>query len=237
MLNNSTKYLALESIRGLAAILIVFYHIPAWNQSTYDIPFIRNGYLMVDLFFVLSGFVIHNAYGRQINTYSDLLRFQFLRFGRLYPVHLIFLLAFTCIEIAKYFAKAKFNLVSPNISPTVNQNLNAWIEQILLVQAIGPTGNAFTFNSPAWSISAEFYTYFLFGFTTLIFSRSRNYIFIAFFMMSFFLLTLGMDDGGFKELIRCSCGFFLGCISSILRQNIEVSLPNFLTSIFIFELT
>jgi peptidoglycan/LPS O-acetylase OafA/YrhL len=51
----------LESIRGLAALLVVFFHIPIEN-SYLDIGIIKNGYLMVDLFFVLSGFVIYNSY-------------------------------------------------------------------------------------------------------------------------------------------------------------------------------
>lgn len=45
----------LESIRGIAAIFVVLFHIPAWNASFHDINLIRSGHIMVDLFFVLSG--------------------------------------------------------------------------------------------------------------------------------------------------------------------------------------
>ena len=55
---SSTKVEELESIRGLAALLVVFYHIPKWNPLL-EIGIINNGYLMVELFFVLSGFVIY----------------------------------------------------------------------------------------------------------------------------------------------------------------------------------
>lgn len=54
---NSAKIKELESIRGLAAFLVVFYHLPKWNPIL-DIRLVNNGYLMVHLFFVLSGFVI-----------------------------------------------------------------------------------------------------------------------------------------------------------------------------------
>jgi peptidoglycan/LPS O-acetylase OafA/YrhL len=54
---NHTKIEELESIRGLAALLVVFFHIPKWNIM-FDIGIINNAYMMVDLFFVLSGFVI-----------------------------------------------------------------------------------------------------------------------------------------------------------------------------------
>ena len=50
----------LESIRGIAAFLIVFFHLPKWNPIL-DIGLVNNGYLMVELFFVLSGFVIFRA--------------------------------------------------------------------------------------------------------------------------------------------------------------------------------
>jgi len=52
------KYEELDSIRGIAALLVVFEHIPNWNESFFNFVIFRNGYLMVELFFVLSGFVI-----------------------------------------------------------------------------------------------------------------------------------------------------------------------------------
>ena len=94
----------LESLRGLAALLVVFFHVPKWN-SFLNVGIINNGYLMVELFFVLSGFVIFNAYSNNIKSKRDLMRFQFLRFGRLYPVHILFLLILLLIEVAKYFAQ------------------------------------------------------------------------------------------------------------------------------------
>lgn len=157
-----TKIEELESIRGLAALLVVFFHIPKWN-TLLDIGIINNGYLMVELFFVLSGYVIYTAYAHKIINRNDLFRFQFLRFGRLYPVHFVFLVAFIFIEIAKYIAQSKLGITSPNTQPFRENNLTAIIQQLFLVQAIGPTHNTTTFNGPAWSISVEFYTYLVFG--------------------------------------------------------------------------
>ena len=61
----------LESLRGLAALLVVFFHVPKWN-SALNVGIINNGYLMVELFFVLSGFVIFNSYGDNIKSTRDL---------------------------------------------------------------------------------------------------------------------------------------------------------------------
>src|SRR5580693_4666657 len=77
------KIKSLESLRGIAALLVVIHHVPGWNLQIHDVRFLRNGYLLVDLFFVLSGFVIHRAYADKIASFPQLVRFQFLRFGRL----------------------------------------------------------------------------------------------------------------------------------------------------------
>jgi peptidoglycan/LPS O-acetylase OafA/YrhL len=170
---SQTKIEELESIRGLAALLVVFFHIPKWN-TLLDIGIINNGYLMVELFFVLSGYVIHTAYAHKITNKNDLFRFQFLRFGRLYPVHFVFLVAFIFIEIAKYIAQSKLGITSLGVQPFEKNNLTAFIQQLFLIQAIGPTGNTTTFNGPAWSISVEFYTYLIFGICVLFASKKKD---------------------------------------------------------------
>jgi peptidoglycan/LPS O-acetylase OafA/YrhL len=101
-IQNFQKIEELESLRGLAAFLIVLHHMPHWNSILDIIRLVKNGYLMVEFFFVLSGFVIFNAYSEKINTKKDIVRFQFLRFGRLWPVHILFLIVFLGIETARY---------------------------------------------------------------------------------------------------------------------------------------
>jgi len=103
----------LESVRGVAALLIVFYHMPVWHGALYGLKFVRNSYLMVDLFFVLSGFVINLNYGERLTSAKSLGRFQLLRLGRLYPVHLIFLLLFLLLETGKWVAATKYNVTAP----------------------------------------------------------------------------------------------------------------------------
>ena len=80
---SSGKIEELESIRGLAALLVVLFHMPAWNMSLHEMRFIQDSYYMVDLFFVLSGFVMNLNYGDRLHNGRDLARFQFLRLGRL----------------------------------------------------------------------------------------------------------------------------------------------------------
>lgn len=213
----------LESVRGLAALLVVIFHIPPWNSGLYDIGIIRNGYLMVELFFVLSGFVIYESYGNKISDLRQLLRFQFLRFGRLYPVHLTFLLLFLFYDLLKYFLTIRFGSTF-NVQPFERNSLTAFVQQLLLIQAIGPTGNNLSFNGPSWSISVEFYTYFAFGLIVLLAKTFKIYVFGAVFLVSLICLAGGWAIG-FADLARCATGFFLGCLIAHIKDRFSTKLP------------
>src|ERR1700712_1558692 len=52
------RYASLDAMRGLAAFAVVVYHL--------DRPYAPSAYVAVDLFFVLSGFVIARAYGEKL---------------------------------------------------------------------------------------------------------------------------------------------------------------------------
>lgn len=210
---DSTKIEELESIRGLAALLVVIFHLPKWNPLL-DIGFVNNGYLMVELFFVLSGFVIFNAYAEKIKDKNDLLRFQFLRFGRLYPVHIVFLLAFLAIELAKFVASTTLGINSPNSIPFETNDLSAFIKNIFLISSVLPDQPT-TFNVPAWSISVEFYTYFVFALSILAFKINKNIIFSVFAAISIAMLSTE-NTFGFEPLLRCFAGFFIGCLTARL---------------------
>ena len=106
------KILALESLRGFAALSVALLH---FNTGSYfNNGFTNNAWLMVDFFFVLSGFVIAFNYIDRIYSLPELLTFQKKRFWRLYPLHLVTLFLFTGIEIAKYIVEIKYGLVANN---------------------------------------------------------------------------------------------------------------------------
>lgn len=80
-----SRYATLDGLRGAAAMVVVFVHF----HTLYHLPIIEHGYLAVDLFFVMSGFVIANAYDRKLS--SGQLNWQqyfVLRLFRLYPLYL-----------------------------------------------------------------------------------------------------------------------------------------------------
>ncbi len=216
--------LELESIRGLAALLVVVHHLPAWNLSLWDSPIVRNSYLMVDVFFVLSGFVMYKAYGGTITTSSGLMRFQLLRLGRLYPVHAAFLVVWACVELAKQAAAARLGLVGASAGGGHANTWAALLEHVLLLQAIGPTGHALTFNAAAWSISTEFYTYLVFGGVALLARRAAPLIHLAICGGSLALIVTGAG-ADHVLLLRCLAGFFLGCCVATLMHRFAFSTP------------
>ncbi|ADI30622.1 acyltransferase family protein [Methylotenera versatilis] len=229
-LQQPTKIHELESIRGIAALLIVVHHIPSWNALFYDITIIKNASLMVELFFVLSGFVIFKAYSEKIKTGKDLIKFQFLRFGRLYPVHIIFLFALVLVEILRYVAVNKLGINSPNRIPFEENNWSAFFKQIFLVQAFWSNKEAITFNGPAWSISAEFYTYFIFGLIVLYLNKIKLFVFYSSaFLFLVLLVTIVPIDHNF--FVRCLAGFFIGCCTASISEKINFRVHSSLISI------
>lgn len=216
----------------MAALLIVFVHIPKWNPVL-EIGIISNGYLMVDLFFVLSGFVMFSVYSEKIKSKTDLLRFQVLRFGRLYPVHLVFLLIFLGIEISKYIAVARLGAQDIRSVPFSENGIAALVQHVLLLQAIGPTGNIMTFNFPAWSISVEFYTYLMFGSVILLLGKIKNAVFGLLALVAVLLLA-AKSTFGFEVLLRCVAGFFIGCLTASFIKRVKVNIPTYMPLLFFF---
>ncbi len=214
----------LESIRGIAAFLVVFYHLPKWNPLL-NTGLIDNGYLMVQLFFVLSGFVIYNAYSEKIESKADLLRFQFLRLGRLYPVHIIFLFVFLLIEVAKFIAESRYNLTNQDISAFQINSFSAFIKNLFLISSVLPN-EPYSFNFPAWSISVEFYTYLVFGSSVMIFGRAKTALFCLITVASLALL-ISETTFGFTELLLCFAGFFFGCLTASLTKKLKITLPSY----------
>lgn len=72
------RYLTLDAMRGVAALTVVCFHLAPWT--------VRSGYLAVDFFFLLSGFVIARAYGDRLRSGLGFRAFVAARTIRLYPL-------------------------------------------------------------------------------------------------------------------------------------------------------
>lgn len=92
------RYEALDSLRGICALLVCLFHFRA-NSPLISMAFVRGSWLFVDFFFVLSGFVIAANYRQRLINGGFLRGFVILRFGRVYPLHLVMLLAYIAMEL------------------------------------------------------------------------------------------------------------------------------------------
>lgn len=148
---------ALTGIRGLAAWFVVLYHIRtgAGSYLPAEANFVLSkGYLAVDLFFMLSGFVLWLNYSERLRRdgFAAVPKYLARRVARVWPLHL-FILALTLIYAIAVAAAGELN--------TAHYPWGELPLHILLIHNWGFTG-ALTWNDPSWSISGEAAAYLLF---------------------------------------------------------------------------
>jgi len=212
-------FASLESLRGVAAFIVVLYH-AVWMNWVTSLHLVQNGALMVDFFFVLSGFVIFHSYGNKLRNGTDIRRFLWLRLGRLYPLHFTFLMVFLGIEVAKLVAERQFGIVADKPAFTTNNGYTL-LTNLLLIHSLGLHDHQhLTFNHPSWSISTEFYAYVLFAVVRSVLPANRLFtaaavglVLVGFGALGWLnvvpLTTAGYDYG----FLRCAGGFFLGTLT------------------------
>ncbi len=209
---------ALTSIRGLAAWWVVCFHVKA-SIASFASPavntLIGNGYMGVDLFFILSGFILSHVHHSQFESLDlrQVIRFLWIRLARIYPLHLFTLLLYVAIPILLLlFSQQK---VVPD-----QYTLEAFVANVFLVHAWGMF-DELTWNGPSWSISAEWFVYLLFPLICLAARRVRGFIpLLVGSLAPLVIMVLILDSrdteaqlnawGGFA-LVRASCEFLAGC--------------------------
>ncbi len=174
-----TTYLSnLTPLRGIAALLTVVFHVDLMLGAGMgsllrhaDSSFINRLYLMVDFFFVLSGFVMLHVYGKLFAdgvSLDSFRQFTVARFARVYPLHLV-MLVFT---IAMFAVASAFGIPSDPIVQVENDIFSVFTNLFLLQSMNLHTW--FTWVHASWSISTEWWMYMLFPFLVVPFSRLRT---------------------------------------------------------------
>ncbi|RZJ00042.1 MAG: acyltransferase [Brevundimonas sp.] len=163
------RFEALDSLRGVCAILVVMFHMPVASHWR-DWGLIQHSYLFVDYFFVLSGFVIAHAYAERLKTPRDAGRFMMRRLGRVWPMHVLVLAAFVGLELLRLWFR--FDAVTPF---TGDRTVAAIFTNLLLIQAyhIHPS---LTWNGPSWTLSVEVGCYVVFAGLALLAPRRWRWI-------------------------------------------------------------
>jgi peptidoglycan/LPS O-acetylase OafA/YrhL len=157
---------SLTPLRGIAALWVVLFHFcwyfPAIHPERYT-GAVYKGYLAVDVFFVLSGFVITHVYQEGFTRRVTGWRYRnFLkaRVARLYPLHIIVLLLFVAFAIAERAATYAIRGSFEPIALTGERSVSALLANLVMLQ--GLWARELSWNDPSWSISLEFLAYLLF---------------------------------------------------------------------------
>lgn len=232
--------LSLDSLRGLAAVIVMFYHFSSTSSSLLTDNFIvMNGRRFVDFFFVLSGFLISIKYYDIIIDFKSLMKFQERRFYRLYPLHFITLFVFLLIELSKFYFEKNTGIIANNPSFS-NNNFFAFINNILLTQSFFVAHT--TFNDPSWSISLEFYIYLLFALLLIFFKNKFRFLLFIVLIILFGLLIFirGADEtmdlaNGLFAFIRALYCFLIGVIAYYFYRNCRFFF-SFFSSYLIFTI-
>ena len=210
------RFVVLDSWRGIAACLVALFHLDAYSHL-YGVPFLRNSWLFVDFFFVLSGFVIAANYQQRLLDGFGVGRFLFLRLGRLYPLHFVMLVLFISWELTKVIRR----ILLPELSPvavfsTPQEAPDTILANLLLIQSLH-VYDFLTWNVASWSISTEFYTYVVFA-ACMVGLRKHAWVALLFAMIGgpvliAMLSERNMDTHYDWGIIRCVYGFAAGAIS------------------------
>ncbi|MGU3502560.1 acyltransferase family protein [Mycobacterium sp. C31M] len=227
---------ALTGLRLFAAIWVVLFHFrPMLYEAAPGVtealaPALNSGAQGVDLFFILSGFVLAwNYLDRMGPTWStrDTLHFLWMRLARVWPVYLVTLhLAALWIIFTLYVGRFPSE-VADTLTAT------SYIRQLFLVQLwYQPYFDGSSWDGPAWSISAEWLAYLIFGFLALVVfrlasaTRARSLLLLSFAATLppvMFLLASGQFYTPWSWLPRILMQFTAGVIACAAVRRLHPS--------------
>jgi peptidoglycan/LPS O-acetylase OafA/YrhL len=197
----------------VAACMVVLFHFYTPRGHVWSLPVVQGGWLFVDFFFVLSGFVIFASYGERLRNGFPIARYMVLRIGRIYPLHFAVLAAYLAFEtlvmaLPDVFDRAAF---------ATNRRPAEWLHSVLLLQTF--LDDSLAWNGPAWSIAVEFWVYLL---TALLFAFARRLFWPAVaLLVAASAMRLALDEHylvqvGELALYRGLYGFGLGMVAFAL---------------------
>jgi len=228
------RYALLDEMRGIAALAVCLFHIGTRAGGTQLFP---NGYLAVDFFFMLSGFVLAEAYearlvgtaeaaGPQMSWASFALR----RLVRMAPVAMLGAVLGGLYLIARW-------LVAPDRSDPLDQVLLGNALNLLILPKLwhGPAtaGELFPANGPLWSLFFEIVANF--AWAAFLVRRSTRFLAIGIGLSGLILvgaalrhgtLDLGWEASSFDGgLARVSFGLGCGLLLHRLRGHLPIMDP------------
>ena len=208
------KFNGLQILRGIAALLVVLFHISGSTIDVFEVEFLNNyfkfGSSGVEIFFVLSGFIIAFTAHKNIDSPHQFLDYLKKRITRLYPIYWVVLIALLLL----------MNLF--------NYSTNHQVSFLKLLETFLLTPDHVMINGVSWSLSFEIYFYLLFG--LLILSRKFFILILTIFIVTLLkaVNVISFDDVYFNFLFSENNFLFIfGVIAAIILKNVKVIRLNF----------
>jgi peptidoglycan/LPS O-acetylase OafA/YrhL len=209
----------LDGLRGIAAFLIAFiYHYTQFKPTVY--PFAKLfywpynfGWTLINLFYVLSGFIFFQKYTAPISERTlTLKKYCILRFSRLYPLHWLTLLTVALFVLIRHFSGlAPFQQEAKN-------NIQLFLLNIPLIQYGWVYSDYKSFNGNSWTLSIEIMMYLLFFILAYCTRKNRKILLGSVGFVCLGVLLGVVKQLGFNFSILGVCqgmiGFFMGCVTA-----------------------
>ncbi len=150
------KFLILDFLRFCTAVLVVIFHYELFilRDATTAKRYFGAFDVGVDLFFVLSGFVIAHNYAGRLQNLGDYFYFLQKRIARIYPLHLLMTLAVIAMVVGAH-------VLGQPIKEGARYGIHYLPGQLTMTHAWG-IHDRLSFNHVSWSISAEWFAYLMF---------------------------------------------------------------------------
>ncbi len=221
----------LSGLRALAAFWVLLLHLSPQIEVLFSVPrflstLMRYGSYGVDLFFILSGFIITHHYFDRLRPFSSRTYAEFLwnRAARLYPLHLLTLLLVLAMVVLAPLGKQTIN--TPE-----HYGVSSFIGHLFMVSAWQIPATV-SWNHFAWAVSAEWLAYILSPLFFIILHRRIKTAFLFSVLVTLFLVTpiahalLAYESRISYAVFRILSGFGIGVIACHLyRRGWGESLP------------
>jgi peptidoglycan/LPS O-acetylase OafA/YrhL len=215
---------SLTPLRGIAALFVVAFHLHFYVPNLHyasTVPAFLLGYLWVDFFFVLSGFIIAHVYGHGLRSGDRGFRygaFLYSRWTRIYPLHFAVTVAFVGFELVQVALHQGLGLLPGFEAFSKSHTIAGIFSALFLVEAMG-VHDRLLWNFASWSISAEFVAYLAFPVLFLALNRCSAVVsWLAFSVLLLLLNLLALTNDGRLALhhdygaVRCILEFSIGIL-------------------------
>ncbi len=205
-------------MRGVAAVVVLVWHARALFGYA---P--ASGYLAVDLFFALSGFVIAHAYDGRFDKGLTTPAFMRLRMIRFYPLYGLGVAIMAAGLVGAMLLHAHTNWTPGRLSTALAFNL-AFVP---VLPSLAVDGNLYPLDPPAWSLGLEILVNIAFAVSWRAFAGTRALFIIVALSLAMLVATangygslnVGVDWHGFAgSLARVSYSFFVGVLIMRLKR-------------------